>query len=82
MKTFSSKTVWFDTPSLVTVDRAIAPAQLGRVKFQSSFWNARFQDAGCRVRVEAGAWVWVVGRQGTQLLVEPVREVSKAQVCA
>ena len=82
MKTFSSTTVWFDAPSLVKVDKAIAPAQVGRVKFQGSFWTARFQSAACRVGVGAGEWVWVVGRQGTHLLVEPVRVISDTQVCA
>ena len=52
------------------VDKAIAPNQPGRIKFQGSYWKAALADPNCP-RIEAGKPVQVVDMQGITLLVVP-----------
>jgi hypothetical protein len=57
-------------PDHAVVDKAIAPHQPGRIKFQGSYWKAALADSNCP-RIEAGQAVQVVDRQGITLLVVP-----------
>ncbi len=52
------------------VDKAIAPNQPGRIKFQGTYWKAELADPGFG-KVEVGEPVQVVGVQGIRLLVVP-----------
>jgi membrane protein implicated in regulation of membrane protease activity len=52
------------------VDKAIAPNQPGRIKFQGTYWKAELADPGFK-KVEVGEPVQVVGVQGIRLLVVP-----------
>lgn len=49
---------------------AIAPDGRGRVQFEGSPWAARCADPS--VAITAGCKVWIVGREGTTLIVEPI----------
>ncbi|HEY9663765.1 MAG TPA: NfeD family protein [Allocoleopsis sp.] len=51
------------------VDRAITPSQPGRIRFQGSFWNARFYNPNWNYAIHPGESITVVGRQGITLLV-------------
>ncbi|MEB3359511.1 MAG: NfeD family protein [Synechococcales bacterium] len=52
------------------VERTITLVQPGRVRFQGTYWPARFQSAGGQRIANPGDWVQIVGRQGITLLVE------------
>lgn len=52
------------------VDKAIAPNQPGRIRFQGTYWKAELAYPDCR-RVEVGEEVQVVGMRGITRLVVP-----------
>jgi membrane protein implicated in regulation of membrane protease activity len=68
--TFSPTTQWFAKVAQGQVEKAIAPTQPGRIRFQGCFWKAELASSGCRA-VQAGERVKVVGRCGIRLLVVP-----------
>jgi membrane-bound ClpP family serine protease len=74
--------VMFNQPVVSQVDEAIAPNQIGWVKYQGTFWKAQFYRSSCQVTVKPGEWVKVIGRQGIRLLVVPVNDVRQVQACA
>lgn len=51
------------------VDTVIQPAQLGRVRFQASWWSARCAH---NITLAPGEVVRVIGRKNITLLVEPL----------
>ncbi|HEY9825962.1 MAG TPA: NfeD family protein [Stenomitos sp.] len=53
---------------------AIAPDGRGRVQFEGSPWAARCADPS--VAIAAGCKVWIVDREGTTLVVEPIPKLS------
>jgi membrane protein implicated in regulation of membrane protease activity len=57
-------------PAYGVVDKAIAPHQPGRIKFQGTYWKAELADPNCK-RIEAGEFVQVVGSRGITWLVIP-----------
>jgi membrane-bound ClpP family serine protease len=61
------------------VDKAIAPHQPGRIRFQGTYWKAALADPNCK-RIEVGQTVQVVGMQGITLLVVPERYEFSTQV--
>lgn len=63
--------VLFSNPSYTTVENEIAPYCPGQVRFQGSYWRARFLNFGCNLSISKGSLVKVVGREGNMLLVEP-----------
>ncbi|HIK29697.1 MAG TPA: NfeD family protein [Oscillatoriaceae cyanobacterium M7585_C2015_266] len=62
----------FRQPLLGIVEEAIAPNQRGRVKFDGTYWPARFFETNCQTTVYPEALVAIVGIQGITLLVEPL----------
>ncbi len=61
----------FQKPLLGTVEQAIAPHQPGKVKFQGTYWYARFYQPDCQANIPPGQTVTVVAREGMTLLVVP-----------
>jgi membrane protein implicated in regulation of membrane protease activity len=57
-------------PAYGVVDKAIAPHQPGRIKFQGTYWKTELAYPDCK-KVEVGEPVQVVGLQGIRLLVVP-----------
>ncbi len=57
-------------PGIVEV--AIAPHRRGRIKFQNSYWPAKFYQIECSATVLPGQTVNVVGIEGITLLVVPL----------
>ncbi|MEM6737818.1 MAG: NfeD family protein [Bacteroidota bacterium] len=51
------------------VDEVIHPGREWRIRYQSIFWRARAATSGCNFK--PGDVVYVVGRQGLVLLVQP-----------
>ncbi|MGB3240432.1 MAG: NfeD family protein [Geitlerinemataceae cyanobacterium] len=70
----------FPTPEIAIVDVTISGDRPGRVKYQSSYWPARFfdspNDANCAIEhsiaLKPKEEVMVVGREGITLLVTPI----------
>lgn len=70
----------FPTPEIATVDLTISYDRPGRVKYQSSYWPARFfdsnTDSNCAIEqsiaLKPKEEVMVVGREGITLLVTPI----------
>lgn len=69
---FTSTVEMFPQPVLGMVEESIAPNQRGRVKFDGTYWPARFFEADCRANVYPEALVAIVGIQGITLLVAPL----------
>lgn len=61
------------------VDKAIAPHQPGRIKYQGSYWKAALADPNCQ-KLEAGEPVRVVGVQGITQLVVPASYEPSVQL--
>jgi membrane protein implicated in regulation of membrane protease activity len=57
--------------SVGTVSKEIAPDQRGRVHFDATDWPARFYGTGTDATLEPDSKVYVLGRQGLTLLVQP-----------
>lgn len=62
----------FPEPLLGIVEQAIAFNQRGRVKFDGTYWPARFYDPDCQATVPPNQFVTVVARDGITLLVVPI----------
>lgn len=60
----------FDRPALGQVVKAVSPNQRGRIKFDATYWFARFSDSNITETIVPGMLVLVVGREGITLLVE------------
>jgi membrane protein implicated in regulation of membrane protease activity len=57
-------------PAYGVVDKAIAPHQPGRIKFQGTYWKAELANPNYK-RIEAGELIQVVGLRGITWLVIP-----------
>ncbi len=62
----------FPEPKEGIVEQEITPHQRGRVKFDASYWPARFYDPNCQATVEPNNAVSVLGISGITLLVMPI----------
>ncbi|MEM6837306.1 MAG: NfeD family protein [Cyanobacteria bacterium P01_C01_bin.120] len=54
------------------VQQAIAPPYAGRVYFRATYWPARLSQTAKLDKLQPGAPVEVVGRDGLTLLVKPL----------
>ncbi|MDJ0706947.1 MAG: NfeD family protein [Leptolyngbyaceae cyanobacterium MO_188.B28] len=59
------------------VEETISAQQLGRVRFQATYWRARFQQPSYPQAISPGNQIRIVGREGLTLLVVPM-EVKEA----
>ncbi|WP_353259313.1 NfeD family protein [Prochlorothrix hollandica] len=66
----------FKTQTTALVAETICPDQPGRIKYQSSYWPARFYHSDCPLTVTPGNSVTVVGRLGITVLVVPENYLS------
>jgi membrane protein implicated in regulation of membrane protease activity len=66
----------FSKPTIAIVDVTISCDRPGRVKYQSSYWPARFLQPYCdsqeTIVLKPKEEVRVVGREGITLLVAPI----------
>ena len=66
----------FPTPEIAIVDVTISCDRPGRIKYQSSYWPARFLqprgDSQEKITLKPKEEVMVVGREGITLLVAPI----------
>lgn len=69
---FTANIEIFPQPLLGIVEEAIAPNQRGRVKFDGTYWPARFFEANCQTTVCPQSLVAIVGIQGITILVDPL----------
>lgn len=67
--TFPTTTEMFDRPALGQVIKTISPDQRGRIKFEATYWFARFHDPDIKTNALPGTLVSVIGREGLTLLV-------------
>lgn len=74
---FISKVEMFPQAQLGTVEEAISYNRRGRVKFDGTYWPARFYDADCKATVQPDELVSVVAIQGITLLVLPLEPVAE-----
>lgn len=65
---------WFLTPKPCTVTQTITSTQEGRVKYQGSYWPARWHepilDSSALIQIAPQQSVLVVGREGITLLIK------------
>ncbi len=62
----------FSKPGTGIVEETITETQSGRVKFQATYWPARYYGQDNQVTLLPNDQVTVLGRQGITLLVVPV----------
>ncbi|MCT7949795.1 hypothetical protein NG798_08345 [Ancylothrix sp. C2] len=62
----------FPEPKEGIVDQEITTEQAGRVKYDGSYWPARFYDPNCQAKLEPKNAVSVLGIAGITLLVMPI----------
>ncbi len=74
---FISKIERFPQAQLGTVEEAISYKRRGRVKFDGTYWPARFYDPDCKATVGPDEPVSVVAIQGITLLVCPLEPVGE-----
>lgn len=74
---FISKVEMFPQAQLGTVEEAISYNRRGRVKFDGTYWPARFYDADCKATVQPDELVSVVAIQGITLLVLPLERLAE-----
>lgn len=60
----------FARPALGEVMKTISLDQRGRVKFEATYWFARFYSSHSQDRAEPGTLVSVIGREGLTLLIK------------
>lgn len=74
----------FTTPQLGEVDQTIADPAKGRIKFQRSLWSAQIWHLSSQFSyfkpLSPGELVWVLGRVGLTLLVQPYDLSSHAPI--
>lgn len=73
---FTGTVKMFPQPLLGIVEQAIAYNQRGRVKFDGTYWPARFYNPDCQATVSPNQFVTVVAREGITLLVVPIDPVT------
>jgi membrane protein implicated in regulation of membrane protease activity len=70
----------FPTQEIAIVDVTISCDRPGRIKYQSSYWPARFANSHCdsqeMIALKPKEEVMVVGREGITLLVAPIVAVE------
>jgi hypothetical protein len=74
---FISKVEMFPQAQLGTVEEAISYNRRGRVKFDGTYWPARFYDPDCKATVPPDELVSVVAIKGITLLVLPLERVAE-----
>jgi len=66
----------FPQPEIGIVEMTISGNRPGRVKYQSTYWPARFLNPSCdpqgKMTFKPNEKVMVVGRKGITLLVTPI----------
>jgi hypothetical protein len=67
----------FPEPKEGIVEQEITTDQSGRVKYDGSYWPARFYDLNCQATVEPHNVVRVLGISGITLLVMPINLPDK-----
>lgn len=73
---FPNKTKLFSVIGIGKVTETISNQQSGRVRFQATYWNARFPQTKNWNQILPGQEIKVIGRQGLTLLVIPLSEKS------
>ncbi|MBD1939115.1 NfeD family protein [Microcoleus sp. FACHB-68] len=73
---FTDTVKMFPQPLLGIVEQAIAYNQRGRVKFDGTYWPARFYNPDCQATVSPNQFVNVVAREGITLLVVPIDPIT------
>lgn len=71
---FVSQTELSPLPQLAKVTQQIGPEQLGQVRFQATYWRARFATSDSHVVAKPKATVQVIGREGLTLIVVPIEQ--------
>ena len=74
---FLVRTELFPFSGIGKVEETISAEQLGRVRFQATYWRARFQQPSYPQAISPGNKIRIVGREGLTLLVAPL-EVREA----
>ncbi len=69
----------FSAPMPATVEETITTRQRGWVRFEGTYWFAKFYNPELTVVALPGAIVSVIGRLGNTLLVMPKDEVPEVQ---
>ena len=69
---FRIQTELFPFSGIGKVEETISAQQLGRVRFQATYWRARFQQPSYPQAIAPGNQIRIVGREGLTLLVVPL----------
>ena len=69
---FRVQTELFPFSGIGKVEETISAEQLGRVRFQATYWRARFQQPSYPQEISPGNKIRIVGREGLTLLVVPL----------
>ena len=57
---------------IAQVTKQIRPDHLGRIRFQATYWNAKFAASNQQHVAEPHTKVQVIGREGLTLIVVPL----------